>query len=173
MSAARSGEDFNISDIGPNSGACKDDAVFPGHSSRFRLFNFPVPAVRRELLGADVALPSLDAATQDTFLKINRPHASLRIEDYIPGLAGHRTDIETAILETVSRRPWAGEDMSAILGLHVNGITKYLEALVKNGAITPVRGERGRLCEGSGEPGGERRAGSELPMSRVRMSEGY
>jgi len=33
--------------------------------------------------------------------------------------------------------------MSAILGLHVNEINKYLEALEKNGAITPVRSERG------------------------------
>jgi wyosine [tRNA(Phe)-imidazoG37] synthetase (radical SAM superfamily) len=200
------------------------------------------PAVRQDLLGADVVLPSLDAATQDVFLKINRPHASLRIEDYIAGLAafrreyageirleifvlpgyndsaaelgairravleirpdrvhlntldrpgaveglrratdeelravldaldldnaeivaaaqartglaGYRTDIETAILETVSRRPCTVQDMSAILGLHVNEINKYLEALEKKGAISPVRRERGVFYERAGKGG--------------------
>ena len=49
-------------------------------------------AVRRELLGADVVLPSLDAATKAIFQRINRPHESLRVEAYIEGLKAFRRE---------------------------------------------------------------------------------
>lgn len=47
----------------------------------------PDPAVRRDLLGADLILPSLDAASQAVFERVNRPAPSLRIEEIIAGLA--------------------------------------------------------------------------------------
>jgi len=46
--------------------------------------------VRDELLGANVVLPSLDAAREDTFRKINRPAQGLNIEKCINGLADFR-----------------------------------------------------------------------------------
>ena len=46
--------------------------------------------VRKELAAADVVVPSLDAATQRVFEKINRPHPSLRIEKIIDGLVKFR-----------------------------------------------------------------------------------
>ncbi len=46
--------------------------------------------VRSELLKADVVLPSLDAATESSFQKINRPLCSLHIEQYIQGLVDFR-----------------------------------------------------------------------------------
>ncbi len=42
--------------------------------------------VRKELLGADLVIPSVDAATQDVFERINRPCSGLRIEDILCGL---------------------------------------------------------------------------------------
>jgi len=42
--------------------------------------------VRNELMDADVVLPSLDAATGNTFQKINRPAPKLTVEKYIQGL---------------------------------------------------------------------------------------
>jgi len=42
--------------------------------------------VRSELMEADIILPSLDAATEYVFQKINRPDSSLSIEKYICGL---------------------------------------------------------------------------------------
>ena len=45
-----------------------------------------MPQVREELLGADVVIPSLDAATQETFKKINMPHPSLNIQTIINGI---------------------------------------------------------------------------------------
>ncbi|MHA1569343.1 MAG: radical SAM protein, partial [Alphaproteobacteria bacterium] len=44
------------------------------------------PDVQRDLLKADLLVPSLDAATQKTFEKINRPHPSLQVENIIKGL---------------------------------------------------------------------------------------
>lgn len=42
--------------------------------------------VRDELIDANVVLPSLDAATEITFQKINRPASQLTVEKYIQGL---------------------------------------------------------------------------------------
>jgi wyosine [tRNA(Phe)-imidazoG37] synthetase (radical SAM superfamily) len=48
--------------------------------------------VRRDLLLADVVLPSLDAATQSTFERINQPHPSLNIKTTIEGLKRFREE---------------------------------------------------------------------------------
>lgn len=42
--------------------------------------------VRRDLLRADLVVPSLDAATQEVFERINRPCRGLQIEEIIQGL---------------------------------------------------------------------------------------
>ena len=46
--------------------------------------------VREALLQADVVLPSLDAATEEVFQKINRPAKTLHIDKYIQGLVDFR-----------------------------------------------------------------------------------
>ena len=46
--------------------------------------------VRDDILNAELVLPSLDAATDEVFRKINRPHHGLRIGDIIEGLADFR-----------------------------------------------------------------------------------
>lgn len=188
--------------------------------------------VRRELLKADVVLPSLDAATEFTFRKLNRPHHALTLEEYISGLEqfrreysgaiwlevliipgynndennlrqlkaafhkiqankiqlntldrpgilddlyaadnaelqrivdfwqldnveiiakpperkeikSYRKDTETAILETLSRRPCTLEDLVNILGLHANEVNKYLSVLETGGKIRTVSQKRG------------------------------
>ncbi len=48
------------------------------------------PEVRKELAAADVVVPSLDAASQEVFEKVNRPHPSLRAEKIIDGLVKFR-----------------------------------------------------------------------------------
>ncbi|MDT8400657.1 MAG: radical SAM protein [Bacteroidales bacterium] len=48
--------------------------------------------VRDELKGADVVLPSLDAATEEVFKKINRPGPGLKIDEYIRGLVDFRNE---------------------------------------------------------------------------------
>ncbi len=188
--------------------------------------------VRRSLYGADVVLPSMDAATRNAFLRINRPHHSLEHEKHIEGLTAFRkefkgkiwlevfllkdyndddenllalrsvieqikpdsvqlntldrpgvirgleameiqdlekikkilgfpnteiiapvsqrrekksfrSDVEQAILETISRRPCTLEDLCRILGLHENEINKYLSTLESEAKIETLNMERG------------------------------
>lgn len=190
------------------------------------------PEVRKALLGADLVMPSLDAASAKALATINRPHPSIDMEKYIHGIAAfrqefkkklaleifilpgcndtpeelkalkgaverinpdlvqlntldrpgvisnlsaatrdelekiaiffkpfkveviaaapkrkelssYRSDMESAILETVLRRPSTLEDLAAILGTHMNEINKYLATLEETGKIESVRQERG------------------------------
>lgn len=192
--------------------------------------------LRTELLQTDVILPSLDAASQDTFEKIDRPNLNLKIGNYIQGLIDLRTeykgkiwleifllkdyndskeeldllkkailkikpdsiqlntldrpgtvagliplaknemqeiidfwdlpnveiiasppereniesyrdDVETAILETIARRPCTLDDLHNFLGIHINEINKYLGALEANNKIETVNLERGVFYE--------------------------
>lgn len=188
--------------------------------------------VRTEVLDADVVLPSLDAASDLSFRKINRPFHKLNINEYIQGLVdfrkeysgkiwlevlilpgyndntedlqllkeafekikpdsiqlntldrpgtidglrtaskhelqqivdfwnldnveiiaaaperkkvkSYREDTETAIWETICRRPCTIDDLVKILGLHINEINKYLDVLESENKIESVRQERG------------------------------
>ena len=188
--------------------------------------------LRKELMSADVVLPSLDAATKEGFLKINRPPKTLTLDIYIQGLItfrkefkgkiwleifilpdyntnekelialkkailkiqpdsvqlntldrpgikdnlrsatlqelqrivdfwnldnveiiaaaqerkkvqSYRKDAETAIVETIARRPCTLHDLSKILGLHVNEINKYLDVLEAENKIEVVHLKRG------------------------------
>ena len=53
--------------------------------------------VRKELLTADVVLPSVDAATDSVFKKINRPSGDLDIHKYIRGLIDFRKEFKGKI----------------------------------------------------------------------------
>lgn len=55
------------------------------------------PKVRQDLLMADLVLPSLDAATQRCFEKINVPAAGLKIENYIQGITDFRKEFRGLI----------------------------------------------------------------------------
>ncbi len=190
------------------------------------------PRVRAELSAADVVMPSLDAATETVFKRINRPHPRLSLERMVEGLirfrkefngrlwlevfivprlndtepelaalkhaiqkispdrvqlntldrpgtvsriraasfeelervmtlwgldnvsiiakaavrkesAAYREDVESAILETIARRPCTLQDLTAILGLHPNEVNKYLDVLEGNRRVRPVRQARG------------------------------
>ncbi|AWB10498.1 Wyosine [tRNA(Phe)-imidazoG37] synthetase, radical SAM superfamily [Thermodesulfobium acidiphilum] len=46
--------------------------------------------VQEDLMDADVIIPSLDAANQESFRKINRPHVSLKIDEIINGIKEFR-----------------------------------------------------------------------------------
>ena len=50
------------------------------------------PAVRKEVAAADVVLPSLDAASQESFMAINRPARGLFAEEMIQGLKDFRRE---------------------------------------------------------------------------------
>ena len=54
-------------------------------------------SVREALMKADVVIPSLDAATQEIFNHINRPHPSLKAKKVIAGLKKLRQEFEGSI----------------------------------------------------------------------------
>lgn len=58
-------------------------------------------------------------------------------------IQSYRSDKETAIIETLERRPCTLDDLSKILGLHVNEINKYLDVLEADKKIETVKQERG------------------------------
>ncbi len=58
-------------------------------------------------------------------------------------IRSYREDTETAIMETLLRRPCTLDDLSTILGLHINEINKYLDVLEAEDKIETVRQERG------------------------------
>jgi DNA-binding IclR family transcriptional regulator len=51
--------------------------------------------------------------------------------------------MESAILETIKRRPCTLEDLHKILGLHRNEINKYLDVLEDEKKIGSVKEDRG------------------------------
>ena len=55
----------------------------------------------------------------------------------------YRKDAEATIIETISRRPCTLDDLSHILGLHVNEINKYLDVIEAEDKIEVIRQERG------------------------------
>ena len=58
-------------------------------------------------------------------------------------ILSYRKDIESTILETISRRPCTPEDLCIILGLHINELNKYLGTLLKENKIETQQLERG------------------------------
>jgi wyosine [tRNA(Phe)-imidazoG37] synthetase (radical SAM superfamily) len=54
-------------------------------------------SVRKALMAADLVVPSLDAAGQEIFVKVNRPHPSLKLEEIIEGLQKFRQEFKGSI----------------------------------------------------------------------------
>ncbi len=80
-----------------------------------------LPAVREELLSADAVLPSLDAGCGEVFLKINRPHPSLRFQEHVNGLAAFsrqyhgRLWVEVMLIDGFNDSEGALSDLAAVL----------------------------------------------------------
>lgn len=55
------------------------------------------PAVRGQLLEADLVMPSLDAVTQAVFERIDRPAPGISVDDIIAGLIAFRQEYKGAI----------------------------------------------------------------------------
>lgn len=70
--------------------------------------------VRSDLLGADLVVPTLDAATAEIFHKINRPHQDIKIEDVINGLAAFRKEFRGKIWLEVMLVRGVNDDLAQI-----------------------------------------------------------
>ncbi|MCK5135684.1 MAG: radical SAM protein [Bacteroidales bacterium] len=78
---------------------------------------FSDPDVRKELLQADVVLPSLDAATERSFRKISRPVRSLKLESYIQGLIDFRKEFQGKIWLEIFILPGFNDDIDNLNAL--------------------------------------------------------
>lgn len=54
-------------------------------------------ALRREIMGADLIVPSLDAVVQELLVKVDRPHQDIRIDEIINGLVSLRKEFKGKI----------------------------------------------------------------------------
>ena len=59
----------------------------------------------------------------------------------------YRSDLESAILETIARRPCTLADLEKILGLHINEINKYLGVLEEEWKVETIEEERGTFYQ--------------------------
>ena len=75
------------------------------------------PSVRSELLRADLVLPSLDAATQQAFRRISRPHNSLTVHEHIRGLMDFRREFSGDILLEVFVLPGFNNDSENMVSM--------------------------------------------------------
>jgi wyosine [tRNA(Phe)-imidazoG37] synthetase (radical SAM superfamily) len=66
--------------------------------------------VSSEILRADVVLPSLDAATEKSFVKINRPSKLIDLKEYIKGLADFRKEYKGKIWLEIFVLPGYNDD---------------------------------------------------------------
>ncbi|MDX2440683.1 MAG: FaeA/PapI family transcriptional regulator, partial [Desulfobacterales bacterium] len=58
-------------------------------------------------------------------------------------LLSYRKDAESAILETIARRPCTLQDLTELLGLHAAEVNKYLDVLEADNKIKVVNQKRG------------------------------
>ena len=100
--------------------------------------------VRNELLKADLILPSLDAATDDAFKKIDRPSKSIKIQDYINGLIQFSKQFNGAIWLEIMILPGFNDDLEnlkllkeAIIKINPDKI--QLNTLDRPGVIDNIR----------------------------------
>jgi len=105
---------------------------------------FHLERVRREAAPADVILPSLDAARQDTFRRINRPAAGVTVEQLIDGLVALRREYRGEIWLEVFIVPGVNDDereldalREAIERIHPDRL--QLNSLDRPGTVDSVR----------------------------------
>ena len=75
------------------------------------------PDVREAILGADLIVPSLDAADQEIFMRIDQPAPGIKVEDIIKGLISLRQEFKAEI--------W----LEVMLVKGLNGHPKHIKAL--------------------------------------------
>ncbi len=89
------------------------------------------PQVRKELLLADIITPSLDAARETSFRKIDRPMPGMHLPDIIAGLQAFSLEY--------SGKLW----LEILLARDINDATEDIDALIT--AIRPMRVDRIQL----------------------------
>ena len=100
--------------------------------------------MRNEILKADLILPSLDAASNKAFKKINRPTSDLKIDEYIKGLVDFRNEfkgeiwLESLIIPGINNQI---EDLAILKEAYfkIKADRIQLNTLDRPGAISNIR----------------------------------
>ncbi|MGD8534690.1 MAG: radical SAM protein [Candidatus Aminicenantes bacterium] len=92
---------------------------------------FTDKTVRSSLMSSDLVIPSLDAASQEVFMKTNRPCSPLNIEDIIEGLKAFRQEFKGSI--------W----LEIMLVKGVNDSPSHIQKLKK--AVSGIKPDRVQL----------------------------
>lgn len=105
---------------------------------------FHDPKVREELLQAELILPSLDAATEKAFKKIDRPNKNLKLNEYIQGLIQFSNEFNGNIWLEVMILPGFNDDLENLNGLKeailkINPEKVQLNTLDRPGAVDKIR----------------------------------
>ena len=100
--------------------------------------------VRKELLLADLVLPSLDAATERTFRKINIPEKTLNIDSYIQGIVDFRNEYSGKINLEIFIIPEYNDSIEELdklkeAILKINPNTVQLNTLDRPGTVKNIR----------------------------------
>ena len=100
--------------------------------------------VRKELLAADVVLPSIDAATRTAFLKINRPDRRLDVNSHIKSLIDFRNEYHGKIWLEVMILPDINDDDDNIEALRdailkINPDEVQVNTLDRPGTVNNLR----------------------------------
>jgi wyosine [tRNA(Phe)-imidazoG37] synthetase (radical SAM superfamily) len=75
------------------------------------------PDVRRDLALADIVVPSLDAATQGAFERVNRPHPTLLVDRMIEGLVAFRKEFSGKLFLEIMLVKGVNDDMAELVAL--------------------------------------------------------
>lgn len=103
------------------------------------------PEVRKEMMKADLLLPSLDAATNEVFKKINRPAEDLTVEMCIEGIISLRKEFKGKIWLEVFILPGYNDNKEELTALKevilkVNPDSIHLNTLDRPGTVANLRG---------------------------------
>ena len=118
------------------------------HKLREALIKIHPDRIQVNTLDRPGTINSIRAASEDelkaivTKIGLNNLEIISKVQSRKSNIA-YRADAETAILQTILRRPCTLDDLSFILGLHINEINKYLDVLEKDDKIEVVKEERG------------------------------
>jgi wyosine [tRNA(Phe)-imidazoG37] synthetase (radical SAM superfamily) len=93
--------------------------------------------LRRELMGADIVLPSLDAADEESFRKINRPYKKIEFEKMLEGFRIFSKDFKGQLwLETMLIKD-VNDDTKSLLKLKKILDTIQYDRLYINSPVRP------------------------------------
>jgi len=120
-------------------------------------------SVRDDCALADLVIPSLDAADEETFRKINRPHSDISIENFISSLVTFRKEfsgkiwLEVFLLEGINTVPRQIEKMKKAierimpdkiqLNTAVRPTAEPYAKIVTRQKLTEIAGRLGPKCE--------------------------